>query len=85
MLHTTQGHESAYIIGLLIILSQLKQIKQQSATLTTPNQDLLKEVITQIDQVQDREPSVMEHEQSSQLQRHQIAREHIQTIQNSTI
>ena len=41
-----QGDKSAYIIDLLIILSQLKQIKQQRATLITSNPTLLKADIT---------------------------------------
>ena len=58
-----QGEKSAMIIGLLIIFSQLEQMKQQRATIIATNPSLLKAIIEQLDQVDDKEPSLYEKEQ----------------------
>ena len=64
-----QGDKSAYIIGLLIILSQLEQMKQQRATIIASNPALLKAILEQLDQVDDRDPSLHEQEQCRVLKR----------------
>ena len=58
-----QGEKSAMIIGLLIIFSQLQQMNLQRATIIATNPSLLKAIIEQLDQVDDKEPSLYEKEQ----------------------
>ena len=64
-----QGEKSAYIIGLLIIFSQLEQMKHHRATIIAANPALLKTILEQIDQVDDKDPSLHEQEQCRVLKR----------------
>ena len=64
-----QGDKCAYIIGLLIILSQLEQMKQQRATIIATNPGLLKAILERLDQVDDKEPSLYEQEQCRVVKR----------------
>ena len=64
-----QGEKSAYIIGLLIIFSQLEQMKHHRATIIAANPALLKTILEQLDQVDDKDPSLHEQEQCRVLKR----------------